>query len=503
MEKINILILEDNESDLELVLYELKKLAAEKDIFVCKNKNEYERALKEKKPDIVLSDFNLPDTDGSESLSLLRNMSNDIPYILVSATIGEEKAVDLMRNGANDFIMKDKLKKLVPTIEREIKGYNNRKAARTDHAELLKLTAAVNQSPSIIVMTDFYGNVEYVNPRFTEVTGYSLHEVKSRNPRILKSGEMSEKEYTELWNTIKSGNIWKGEFLNRKKNGQLYWEGATVGPVFDEKKKITNFLKLSQDITDKKELVKELLKEKEALLASNKELEQFAYIASHDLQEPLRIISSFAQLLELKHVQRLNDEAKNYISFIINGAKKMQNLVKGLLEYSRITSRTKPKTLIKLSIPLKDAIYNLNLAIQETNTKIIISDLPELEVEPDQIAHVFQNLISNAIKFRNEDEECRIEIGSEKDIVKNEWIIYVKDNGVGIDPSDFNKIFVIFKRLANAAKKSGDGIGLALCKRIIDRQGGNIWAESEGRGKGTTFKFSLPAVKGGKNYELQ
>lgn len=496
MDKIKILILEDNESDLDLVLYELKKLKPEKEIFICKNREEFTRFLKENDPDLVLSDFNLPDINGEEALLILREKDAETPFILVSGTIGEEKAVDLMRNDANDFIMKDKLKKLVPTIEREIKGYESRKAAQADHAELLKLTAAVNQSPSIIVMTDVIGNVEYVNPRFTEVTGYSLDQVKNKNPRILKSGEMTDEEYSELWSTITSGKIWKGEFLNRKKNGELYWEGATVGPVFDENKNITNFLKLSQDITDKKQLVKELLKEKEALEASNKELEQFAYIASHDLQEPLRIISSFAQLLDLKHTHRLNDEAKEYISYIINGAKKMQNLVRGLLEYSRITSRTKPKTTINLSVPLKDAVYNLNLTIQETGTEIKFRDLPDVKVEPDQIAHIFQNLIGNAIKFKKENEKCIIEIDSEKDITKNEWIISVKDNGIGIDPKDFDKIFVIFKRLASAAKKQGDGIGLALCKRIIDRQGGRIWVESEGIGKGTTFKFSLPVIKG-------
>lgn len=495
MEKIKIIILEDNDSDLDLVLYEIKKLNAEKDIIVTKNKDEFNKALKENDPDIVLSDFNLPDIDGSESLSILRQISQDIPYILVSATIGEEKAVELMRNGANDFIMKDNLKKLIPTIEREIKGYENRKAAKADHQQLLKLTAAVDQSPSIIVLTDIEGEVEYVNPRFSEVTGYTLDEVLTKTPRILKSGEMSDEEYSKLWGTIVSGKIWKGEFRNRKKNGELYWEGATVGPVFNEKKEITNFLKLSQDITDKKQLVKELLREKESLEASNKELEQFAYIASHDLQEPLRIISSFAQLLDLKHTQRLNDEAKEYISFIIDGAKKMQNLVRGLLEYSRITSRTKPRKLVNLSIPLKDAIYNLNLIIQETGTEIIYRDLPNVKVEPDQITHIFQNLIGNAIKFRKENEKCIIEIDSEKDITKNEWIIYVKDNGIGIDPKDFDKVFVIFRRLAAAARKPGDGIGLALCKRIIERQLGRIWVESEGHGKGATFKFSLPALK--------
>jgi PAS domain S-box-containing protein len=492
MDKVKILILEDNESDLDLVLYELKKFKPEKELVICRNKSEYIKALENYLPDVVLSDYNLPDITGEDALLILREKDPQRPFILVSGTIGEEKAVFLMRNGANDFIMKDKLKKLVPTIEREHRDHLMRKAAKIDHEQLLKLTAAVEQSPSIIVLTDIEGNVEYVNPRFTEVTGYELEEVRNKNPRILKSGEMSDADYAELWSTITSGKVWKGEFRNRKKSGELYWEGASVGPVLDDEGKITNFLKLSQDITDKKQLVKELLKEKESLESSNRELEQFAYIASHDLQEPLRIVSSFAQLLQLKHSQRLNDEAKGYIEFVVTGAKRMQNLIKGLLEYSRITSSTKQKTIVNLSIPLKDALYNLNLSILEAHAEIKTEELPDVVVEPDQIAHIFQNLIGNALKFRKEGEHCLIEISSSKDSEKGELVISVKDNGAGINPKDFDKLFVIFKRLAHTSKKSGDGIGLALCRRIIERQGGRIWAESEGLGKGATFKFSLP-----------
>jgi PAS domain S-box-containing protein len=495
MKRITILILEDNHSDLELILYELKKLKIEKEIVHAGGKNEFLTALSNIEPDIVLSDYNLPDINGEESLSILRAKSNDLPFILVSSTIGEEKAVSLMRNGANDFIMKDKLKKLVPTIERELKEYENRKQAKVEHTELIKLTTAVDQSPSIIVITDTDGMVEYVNPKFTEITGFTYKDVVDRNPRILKSGEMSEEEYSKIWKHITTGSVWRGEYRNRMKNGAFYWEGATIAPVFDENRKITNFLKVSQDITDKKQMEASLLREKISLEDSNRELEQFAYIASHDLQEPLRIVSSFSQLLELKHTHRLNDEAKEYLEYIVTGAKRMQNLIRGLLEYSRISSKEKQKKVLRLTEPLKDAIYNLNLSISEAGAEVIINDMPDVFIEPDQIAHVFQNIIGNALKFRRDDIKCVIEISSAFDKEKNEWKVSVRDNGIGIDKRYFEKVFVIFNRLESSKNKAGEGIGLALCKRIIDRHSGRIWVESEGELKGSVFFFTIPNEK--------
>jgi PAS domain S-box-containing protein len=363
------------------------------------------------------------------------------------------------------------------------------------HHELNKLSTAVNQSPSIVVLTDLNGIVEYVNPKFTEITGYTHNEVLNKNPRILKSGEMSDEVYHELWTSVLSGKTWKGEFQNRKKSGELYWEGATIAPVMGENGKIINFLKVSQDITDKKQMEANLLKEKISLENSNRELEQFAYIASHDLQEPLRIVSSFSQLLELKHSHRLNNEAKEYIDYIVTGAKRMQNLIRGLLEYSRISSKEKQKKMIRLSEPLKDAIYNLNLSISEAGAEVIINEMPEVFIEPDQIAHVFQNIIGNALKFRRDDVKCVIEISSVFDKEKNEWIISVRDNGIGIDKKYFEKVFVIFNRLESSESKAGEGIGLALCKRIIDRHSGRIWVESEGELKGSVFFFTIPNEK--------
>ncbi len=490
MEKIKILILEDDENDIDLIRYELEKISSETVFLITRNKIEYINSLTKNEPDIVLSDYNLPDIDGEEVLSLLRKRNSDTPFILVSGTIGEEKAVDLMRNGANDFIVKNNLKKLLPTIEREIKAYESRKKSKEDHAELIKLKAAVNQSPSIIVITDIKGNVEYANPRFTEVTGYTFDELKNKNPRILKSGEMTNEEYSELWSTITSGKIWKGEFLNRKKSGELYWEGATVGPVFDENKEITNFLKLSQDITDKKQLVKELLKEKESLEASNKELEQFAYIASHDLQEPLRMISGFTDLLMKKYSDELNDEAKRYINFAINGAKRMQSQIQGLLTYSRISTRANPFESISLNEVLKEALMNLSESVKESGARIESTDLPVVLGDRYLLLSVFQNLIGNAVKFRKDGIVPKINILAKDTKISDKIEVSISDNGIGIPEKDIDKIFLIFQRLHSQDKYPGTGIGLAVVKKIIEKHGGDIHVKS-GLNEGVEFIFTL------------
>jgi len=493
MEKIIILILEDNENDIDLIRYELEKISSETVFLITRNKNEYINSLTNNEPDIILSDYNLPDIDGEEVLSLLRERNSDTPFILVSGTIGEEKAVELMRNGANDFIVKNNLKKLIPTIEREINAYKSRKKAKEDHAELIKLKAAVNQSPTIIVMTDIKGNAEYVNPRFTEVTGYTLDEVKNKNPRILTSGEMTDEEYSEMWNTITEGNIWKSEFLNRKKNGKLYWEGATVGPVFDENKRITNFLKLSQDITDKKQLIKELLKEKEALVASNNELEQFAYITSHDLQEPLRMVSSFTDLLMKKYSDKLNEEARSYMNFAINGAKRMQMQIQGLLTYSRVSTRSNPFEKISLNEVLKEALMNISASVKESGAQIESADLPVVLGDKYLLLSVFQNLIGNAVKFRKDGIVPKINILATDTRISDKIEVSISDNGIGIPEKDIDKIFFIFQRLHSQDKYQGTGIGLAVVKKIIEKHGGEIHVESV-LNEGTKFIFSL--IKG-------
>ncbi|MFW9876126.1 MAG: ATP-binding protein [Candidatus Thorarchaeota archaeon] len=227
------------------------------------------------------------------------------------------------------------------------------------------------------------------------------------------------------------------------------------------------------------------------LRRSNEDLQQFAYVASHDLQEPLRAIVSFSQLLEDKYKDKLDKDAKDFIQFITDGAKKMNNLIKDLLAYSRITTHAKPSELIDLEIILKDALFNLQESIKESGAIITYDKMPTLKVDKTQFMQLFQNLISNAIKFRRE-EPPKIYIGVQ--IINEELLFSIKDNGIGIESKYFDRLFNIFYRLHTKEEYPGTGIGLPICKKIVQRYGGKIWVESE-FGKGSTFFFTISIKK--------
>lgn len=241
----------------------------------------------------------------------------------------------------------------------------------------------------------------------------------------------------------------------------------------------TSSLQQSQDH------LRELIKKLEV---SNRELEQFAYVASHDLQEPLRMVNSFTQLLEMRYKEKLDDDADEFIGFIVEGANRMKDLIDDLLAFSRLNTEAKPFEDIKMEETVNAVISYLKPSIKENNAEITYEKLPNISGDNSQIRQLFQNLISNAIKFQG-NQSPKVHISAQES--KNEWKFGVTDNGIGIDPEHQEQIFSIFKRLYTREEYEGTGIGLAICKRIVERHGGQIWVESE-EGKGSTFYFTIP-----------
>jgi PAS domain S-box-containing protein len=250
----------------------------------------------------------------------------------------------------------------------------------------------------------------------------------------------------------------------------------------------------TEDVTERKRAEEGLRETMAELERSNKELEQFAYIASHDLQEPLRAVSSYVQLLERRYKGKLDADADRFIARTVAAAARMQTLINSVLAYSRLGTHGKPFEPTDCEAILNQALANLQTAVEESGATVTHDPLPTLYVDGQQMIRLFQNLIENGIKFRS-DEPPRIHITAERLTEQNEWLFSVRDNGIGIEPQYAERIFRIFQRLHTRQKYPGTGIGLALCRRIVERHGGRIWVES-GLGKGATFLFTLPH-KGG------
>jgi signal transduction histidine kinase len=364
--KLRALLVEDNALDAALVLRALSKDGFDVTADVVQDEKAFTRALSSNPPEVVLADYNLPNWKGMEALAVLRKEGLDIPMILVSGALGDVTAVECIRQGATDYVLKDGLARLPEVI---------RRALREKHERSLRQQAE--------------------------------------------------------------------DDLARK---------------VDE------------------------------LARSNADLEQFAYVASHDLQEPLRMVTAYTQLLAERYKGKLDENADTFIGYASEGALRMQVLIQDLLAFSRVGRNGHTRISIDCNAVMDEVLQTLAAAIHESGALITHGKLPAVWADRTQMAQVFQNLIGNAIKFRGKEAPV---ISVQAEELDNQWLFRVNDNGIGIAPEYAENIFVVFQRLHARTEYPGNGIGLAICKKIIERYGGRIWVESQAD-SGSTFKFTLP-----------
>ena len=353
------LLVEDEAADVELALRALRHGGFEATADVAQTAEEFTSLVRKNSYDVILADSKLPNWNGMESVEVLRREGLDIPVILVSGALGEQTAVECIKQGAADYVLKDQMTRLPESVRRAMRE----KKLREDHKQA-----------------------------------------------------------------------------------------------------------------------------QEELARSNRDLEQFAYVASHDLQEPLRMVATYTQLLAERYQGKLDDSADKYIHYAVDGALRMQKLVQDLLAFSRVGRQGMALGSTDCNVVVQAALQNLEAAILESGAAVKPDQLPVVMADGSQLAQVFQNLIGNAIKFHGSGAPV-IKVRAEAKA--REWIFSVEDNGIGIAAEQVEDIFVIFRRLHTREEYSGNGIGLSICKKIIEHHGGRIWVESE-PGQGSTFKFTIP-----------
>ena len=354
------------------------------------------------------------------------------------------------------------------------------------------LAAIVESSEDAITSTTLDGRIVSWNWGAQCLYGYTSEEVIGRTISLLYPAVRPD-ELQSILDRIKRGDsVERFETVRVRKDGRELRVALSVSPIKGPAGSVTGASAITRDITDRKRAEEALARRTEELARSNAELQQFAYVASHDLQEPLRTVANFAQLLSKRYRGKLDATADEFIDFVVDGVTRMQGLINDLLAYSRVGSRGKESGPADCGALLGRALGNLQAAITESGAQISHDPLPVVRCDGAQIMQLFQNLVGNSIKFRDRPPP-RVHVAAARSAA--EWVFSVKDNGIGIDPQYAGRIFEIFQRLHTPKEYPGSGVGLAIAKKIVERHGGRIWVESRLR-QGATFFFTLPVSDG-------
>jgi PAS domain S-box-containing protein len=361
---------------------------------------------------------------------------------------------------------------------------------REAEIKLSRMAAIVESNSDAIISKTLDGIIQSWNPQAEKIFGYTKEEVIGKHISILfPENRLAEED--KIVNSIKNGKpLINYETERKRKDGSLFPVAITVSPILDDQGKILGISKIARDITERKKAEEQLKKYTRELEYRSQEAHEFSYIASHDLQEPLRTITNYIGLLAKDYHGKLDKNADIYLNFIKNAAERMKDLISDLLEYNKIE-----KDQMVLDVDLNEIVKNIlddmSLQITETNATVNIEKLPIIKGFPTRLSSLFQNLINNAIKFRKPGVDPVVNIkGREKG---KDWLFEISDNGIGIEKVYYSKIFKLFQRLHTRKEYQGTGIGLAHCKKIVELRGGKLWVESE-PGVGSTFYFTLPKV---------
>jgi len=617
---ISLLVIEDSRSDFALLERYIERQGMPAACYRVDSLGALQSALESRPWDAVLSDFNVPGLDFLESFEAIRANNPDVPVILVSGTIGEERAVDLLKRGVTDFVLKDNLARLAPAIlragkevaekhrrelvERKLRDHEAQLArllettfdcswetdaehrftwisprvhdllgyrpdevigrsrfdlmppdeagrsrsifaglaadrgpftmlenvvlhrdgqtviiessglpiSRSDgsfagyfgasrditgakHAEktLRTLSRAIEQSPASVIITDPKGDIEYVNSKFHAVTGYGLDEVRGKNPRMFQSGLTPVETYREIWRTILAGETWNGDLRNRRKNGELYWEHASISPIWSSDGTVLHFLAVKEDITPRKKVEADLMAAMRAADEANRAKTVFLSHMSHELRTPLTAVLGYAEMMSLGLRGPIPPEYDEDIIAIKGGGGHLLSIIDEILDITRIElgGYRIAFTETDLTALCRECVAMLRPQCEAKDIRIAMTGAPTSMVRSDgkALRQIVINLLGNAVKYTQTGGSIQVSVLPRDDGAA----ITVADTGCGIPAEKLEHIFEPFQRVDPllADPTRGVGLGLAICRRIIDLLGGAIAITSE-PGRGTTVSVTVP-----------
>jgi PAS domain S-box-containing protein len=478
---LNILIVEDSEDDYLLLLRELRNGGYDPVHERVETPETMRSALANRKWDVVISDFLLPKFGGLSALALIQEMGLDLPFIIVSGNIGEDTAVGAMRAGANDYILKGNLKRLVPAVERELREAVVRRDRKRIEDERNRLSAAVESAAEAVVITESSGKIKYVNRSFEQITGYSREEVLGRDLHILDSGKHGAQFYRDLRAAIKRDGVWRGQMVSKKKDGTEYFEDCAISPVRGPSGEILNYLSLKRDVTEKLRL--------ESIADSVNTMNSIGYIFSgvrHEIGNPINSINMILGILSSKLPNLSQEAIRDYLDRIMSQVSRVEFLLRSFKSFNMYETQ-EPQQLNTASF----MELFLPLIRDDLQRKGITFDLrldpraDRLYADPRALQQVLLNLITNAVDALCERDQPMIVLS----VSASEGLVHIKveDNGCGMAE---DKVMDMFKPFYTT-KANGTGLGLVIVKKMITRMNGTIAIESR-KDIGTVVTISLP-----------
>lgn len=486
------LVVEDRQEDFDLIAMELRRSGFISRCLRVETEAEYVAQL-QANPDIILADYSLPGFDALWALKLMQDTGLDIPFIVLTGVVSEETVVECMKRGAADYLLKDRLVRLRPAVGRALQERELRQQKRLTESAFMECSNRFQSLAETTKVIPWEFDLEtwrftYVGPQAMNLTGYPVEE-------WYREGFWEEHVHPEDKDALlrlrgsldASPRDYDFECRLRSASGPTIFLQCVVKTLTNgNRTRVSRGLMV--DITELKRVQRSLARHAEALSASNAELQQFAYAASHDLQEPLRMVSFYTQLLAKRYKGKLDADADEFIGYALEGSTRMSELIKHLLEYSRVGARKAEFAPTDCEAIFRESLENLQVAVGESGAIVTHDPLPVINCDPLQLGQVLQNLLGNALKFRN-GKAPQIHVSAEEK--QADWLFSVKDNGIGIEAQYFDTIFLIFQQLHARDRYEGSGVGLAMCKKIVERHRGRIWVESE-PGEGATFYFTIP-----------